>query len=50
MGQQAVARERCSFILGQASLHTQQSMGPFVILQTVKVSCCLPLVLVVPAM
>lgn len=49
-GQQVVARERCSFVLGQASLHMQQRMGPSAILQTLKASCCLPLVLVLPAM
>jgi len=50
MGQQAVARERCSFVLGQASLHRQQSIGTSVILQSMKAFCYLPLVLVALAM
>lgn len=42
MGQQ-------SLVLGQASLYEQQSMGPTMILQTAKASCCLPVAVVVPA-
>lgn len=45
-----MAGERCSFALWQASLHTEESMGPSVVLQAAKASCHLPVVPVVPAM
>lgn len=42
MGQQSLA-------LGQANLYKQKSIGPSMVLQTGKASCCLPTALVVPA-